>query len=78
MLRSQPDEPAQRRSAAAPVCVDSVFITRDAIQEVLFWQTEYNSKVTDAMRRRGELVKTELPDELRTLLACRYRERDMP
>ena len=41
---------------------------RDAIQEVLLWQTEYSSKVTDAMKRRGDLVKTELPNELRELL----------
>jgi hypothetical protein len=41
---------------------------RDAIQEVLLWQTEYSSRVTDAMKRRGDLVKTELPNELRELL----------
>jgi hypothetical protein len=41
---------------------------RDTIQEILLWQTEYSSRVTDAMKRRGELVRTELPDELRTLL----------
>ncbi|MGE2816181.1 MrcB family domain-containing protein [Mycobacterium heidelbergense] len=41
---------------------------RDAIQEVLLWQTEYSSKVTDAMKRRGDLVRTQLPNELRDLL----------
>jgi hypothetical protein len=43
-------------------------VGREAIQEVLLWQTEYSSKVTDAMKRRGDLVKTELPNELRELL----------
>jgi hypothetical protein len=41
---------------------------RDAIQEVLLWQTEYSSKATEAMNRRGELVKREFADELRELL----------
>jgi hypothetical protein len=41
---------------------------RDSIQEVLLWQTEYSSKGTDAMKRRGDVVKTELANELRELL----------
>jgi hypothetical protein len=41
---------------------------RDAIQEVLLWQTEYSSKATEAMSRRGELVKRVLADQLRQLL----------
>jgi hypothetical protein len=41
---------------------------RDAIQEVLLWQTEYSSKGTEAMNRRGELVKREFADELRQLV----------
>jgi hypothetical protein len=41
------------------------FDVREAIQEVLLWQTEYSSKGTEAMQRRGELVKREFADELR-------------
>ena len=41
---------------------------REAIEEVLGLQTEYSSKVTDAMKRRGDIVKVELPNELRELL----------
>ncbi|MGB0972109.1 MAG: MrcB family domain-containing protein, partial [Mycobacterium sp.] len=41
---------------------------REAIQEVLLWQTEYSSKGTEAMLRRGELVKKEFADELRERL----------
>jgi hypothetical protein len=31
---------------------------REAIQEVLLWQTEYSSKATAAVSRRGDLVLT--------------------
>lgn len=41
---------------------------RDAIQEVLLWQTEYSSKSTEGMKRRGEIVRAEFVDELRGLL----------
>lgn len=41
---------------------------RDAIQEVLLWQTEYSSKNTDAMKRRGDVVRAEFVDELRALV----------
>ena len=41
---------------------------REAIEEVLRLQTEYSSKVTDAMKRRGDIVKVELANELREFL----------
>ncbi len=41
---------------------------REAIEEVLRLQTEYSSKITEAMKRRGDIVKVELPNELRMLL----------
>jgi MrcB-like, N-terminal domain/Domain of unknown function (DUF3883) len=47
----------------------NVLDVREAIQEVLLWQTEYTSKVTEAMQRRGELVRREFADQLRDLLS---------
>ncbi|KQU28262.1 MULTISPECIES: MrcB family domain-containing protein [unclassified Rhodococcus (in: high G+C Gram-positive bacteria)] len=41
---------------------------RDAIEEVLLWQTDYTHRNTDGMKRRGVIIRDELRRELEDLV----------